>query len=311
MTKRNALLLFFTFLASGSALAADQAPVRVTLSIPVAKTYPGLSVPLLLHVENRTSALQLAPGVQVRATSPAGETFVLSWGERALAGELEFGVTDEETTDFVLPANSAVDLSVPAVDLITSSWAHDPRLVATPGLWTLVAILHDQRDGMPFVSSATQLEIMQPTPKDVWIWQALQKDDIWSVAEKMMTDQPDSVYFPYAATAVRRLSVLEKVGIINRAIALHPTSSVVPWLHYSNALYYGSEADSVFSKENNVEKAAALADKGRAELQLLRNSNQPWASLKANQKLCCEYPSRDYFVELQRLAREKGTRKPH
>lgn len=65
----------------------------------------------------------------------------------------------------------------------------------------------------------------------------------------------------------------------------------------------------MFFEEHDLEKAASLADRGRAELILLKNGKDTWGKLKATSKLA-DYPTRDYFVTLQKLQREKGTKKP-
>ena len=79
------------------------------------------------------------------------------------------------------------------------------------------------------------------------------------------------------------------------------------------ALYYGMAADRVFDEEGGLEKAVAFAEKGRAELTRLNNSKNAWSRLIGNLKLCCEYVSREYFLELQRLKarnRENRAKKP-
>ena len=308
--KRNMILAIFSIVVfSGAPVFAAPRTMQVSLSISPSKTLPGLSVPLALRIRTGASAVELAPRVRVRATSPTGESFIAHWADRVESGPLEFGLTDEEDDRFIIPANSTVELTVPAVSFMQESWAHDGRLVTTPGKWQIEVLVYDRLGESDVVSSPATLEIETPPARDVWIWQALQRGEMLSIAEKVFVEQPDSAYFPYLSTAVRRYSSLDKIAIISRAIELHPNSPVIPDLRYGIAYYYGSEADRVFAIEADLEKAVALAEKGRSELTRLKNGKDAWSRLKGNQKLG-EFPSREYFLELQRLAREKGTRKP-
>jgi hypothetical protein len=145
------------------------------------------------------------------------------------------------------------------------------------------------------------------------VWDALRAGGARTIAEKVLAEQPESRYFPYLSTIISRYAILDKVAIISRAIELHPDSPVVPSLRYGIALYYGMAADRVFDEEGDVEKATAFAEKGRAELTRLENSKSAWSRLIGHRKLCCEYVSREYFLDLQRLKarnREKATKKP-
>ncbi len=292
------------------AALATPSKMQVTLSITPNRTLPGLSVPLALHILNGSRAVQIAPGVRVRATSPAGESFFADWGEGVAGGELEFGVTDEEDSKFVLSANSSVDLAVPALDLSRPSWALDPRILALPGEWAIQVFLYDEDDlsEAAGISNPVKLTIANPTGGDVPVWQAIQRREYWAASEKVLAEQTGSAYFPYLAAVIARRSTPDKIAIIGRAIELHPESPAIPSLRYALAAYYGSEADRVFFQEGDMERAVALADKGRRELLRLKNGGDAWSKLKGNEKLG-DYPSRDYFLDLQRLAREKGTKK--
>lgn len=310
--KLKMMLTFFAIAAVCSGMTAIAAPatMEVLLTISPSRSLPGMSVPLHLRVKTGTSAVELAPGVRVRATSPTGESFLATWGsENIVSGPLEFGLIDEEDDHFIIPAKSTVELSVPAVSFMQSSWAHDGRLVSMPGRWKLEVILYDKKGKSDAVSSPATLDIERPPARDVWIWQALERGETLAIADKVFVEQPDSPYFPYISTAVRRYSALDKVAIISRAIELHPNSPVVPWLRYGIANYYDMESGRVFFEERDLEKAVTLAEKGRAELVRLKDGNDAWSRLKGNQKMG-DYPSREGFAELQRLAREKGTRKP-
>lgn len=311
-------MIAIALLAGGRAVAAP-AKIQVSLSISPATTLPGLSVPLALRIRNGARALELSPGVRVRATSPIGETFIATWGDGFTAGDLEFGITDEEDTRFILPANATVELEVPALDLSRPSWALDHRLLALPGEWTLEVLLYEVQDHPTKnpepagVSNPVRLTIEMPTGRDVPIWEAIRGrggDFGIGISEKVLAEQPESRYFPYLSTVISRYAILDQVAIISRAIELHPDSPVVPRLRYAMALGYGMAADRVFDEEGDIEKAAAFADKGRGELTRLKNGKSAWSRLIGHQKLCCEYVSREYFVELQRLKRRNATRKP-
>jgi hypothetical protein len=293
------------------ALSAFAAPskMQVTLSISPSTTLPGLSVPLDLRVRNGAGALHIAPSVRVRATSPDGQTFFADWGEGVDSGELELGVTDETDRTFTLPANATVDLSVPALDLSRPSWALDSRLLAQPGEWTLQVVLYTEDLSEPAATSnAVKLTIATPTGTDVPVWQAIQRREYWGIADKVLAEQPQSPYFPYLAAIVARRATLEKIAIIERAIALHPESPAVPSLRYALASYYGMEADRVFLAERDFDRAVALAEKGRGELARMKNGKDAWAKLKGNAKLG-EFPSREYFVTLRRLQQEQGAKR--
>lgn len=306
--KRILATLAMAAVTGVTALAAPSSSVQVTLTIPQ-EALAGVSVPLDIRVRNEGAALELAPGVIVRATSPSGETFTALWSEQTDSGELEFGLTDEDAETLLLKPNATADLSVPAVPLTDGSWAHDQRIASLPGRWKLEVLLVDARDGSTIASNAATLVVRAPAAKDVWIAQALARGEMWAIADRVLAEQPDSPYFPYLSTAVRRLSSLEKIDIINRAIALHPASAVVPRLRYAVADYYGAEAHRVFFAERDFDKAVSLAEKGRAELAKLKNGKDAWSKLKGNQREG-DFPSRAAYVELQRLQREKGTRKP-
>lgn len=309
MKNKLILITLATTLFAAAAVAAP-AKMQVTLSISPDKTLPGLSVPLLLQVRNGAGALHLGPSVRVRATSPDGQTFFADWGEGVDSGELELGVTDDDDNTFTLPANATVDLAVPALDLSRPSWALDRRILALPGEWTLQVFLYNDDLSDPVaVSNTAKLTIDTPTGTDVAIWQAIQRHEFWGISAKVLAERPESEYFPYLATVIARRSIPEKIAIIAHAIELHPNSPAVASLRYALASYYGSEADRVFFEERDFDKAVSLADKGRAELTGMKNGKDTWAKLKGNSRLG-DFPSRDYFLDLQRLQREKGNQKP-
>lgn len=304
--KRTLMLLTILAVATAS-VAAPSPAVQVTLTIRN-EALAGLSVPLNIRVRNQGAVVELAPTVSVRATSPTGETFTASWGEHIEAGELELGLTDEDAETLNVKPNSTIDLEVPAATLTDNSWASDPRIAGMPGKWTLQVLLFSERDRSCLVSNAATLIVNAPQAKDVWIAEALARGEMWSIAERVFTEQPESPYFPYISTAVRRLSTLERIDIINRAITLHSDSPVVPRLRYDIAEYYAAAADRVFAAERDLEKAVALAERGRAELVRLKNSNDVWSKLKGSQRED-DFPSRAGYVELLRLQPEKGVHK--
>ncbi|HUR79389.1 MAG TPA: hypothetical protein VM733_01390 [Thermoanaerobaculia bacterium] len=301
----KAFLLALTMIA-GAAVSAAPAKPQVTLSINANRTLPGLAVPLELRVKNGASALHIAPAVRVFAISPAGESFFLTWGENGTSGDLDVGLTDEEDPSFNLPANNTADFAVPALDLSRPSWALDPRMLALPGEWSLQVQLFTDDEADPIaVSNFAKLTVATPTGRDVATWEAIRRREYWGAADKLNAENPESPYFPYLATLVARLSTMEKVGIISRAMELHPNSPAVPSLRYAVALYYGMEADRVFFKDRNFDKAVSLAEKGRAELSSMKNGRDAW-SKRAGEARLAEFPSRDGFLTLQRLQREKG-----
>lgn len=289
-------------------MAAPSPSTEVTLTIPH-EALACLSVPLHIRVRNGGSTIELAPSVFVLATSPLGETFRVRWNDRDEVGPLELGLTDEDAETLVVRPGSIVELSIPAVPLMDSSWAQDPRIATVPGKWTLQVALRNERDGSKLTSNPATLIVNPPAVRDVRIVQELMRGELWQMADRVLTEQPDSPYFPYIVTAVRRVSSLEKIEIIDRAIRLHPDSPVVPRLRHAIAEYYGMEADRVFFAERDFDKAASLAEKGRAELARLKNMSDPWARLTAARREG-EFPSREGYVELQRLQREKGTHQP-
>ena len=307
-TMKRMLMLFAVAAVATASMAAPSPSVQVTLTIPN-EALAGVSVPLNIRVRNEGAAVELSPTVSVRATSPAGETFTALWGEQIETGDLELGLTDEDAETLIVKPKSTIDLAVPAVPLTDNSWAHDQRIAGMPGKWTLQVSLLNERDGSKITSNTATLMVNAPPAKDVWILQALARGEMWEIADRVLTEQPGSPYFPYISTAVRRLSSLEKIEIINRAITLHPDSPVVPRLRYAIAEYYGAEADRVFFAERDFDKAVSLAEKGRAELARLKNGADAWSKLKGTQRED-DFPNRAGYVELQRLQREKGLRKP-
>jgi len=316
--KSKLILMMIAITLFAATVFATPAKLQVSLSISPNKTLPGLSVPLYLRVRNGARALELSPLVQVRATSPIGESFFATWEGQQTVGELEFGVTDEEDLRFILPANATVDLEVPALDLSMPSWALDHRLLALPGQWMLEVWLYEVDEEAPLpsepagVSNPAKLTIETPTGRDVLLWEAIRGGAPRGISEKVLTEHLESQYFPYFSTIVSRYSVLDQVAIVSRAIELHPNSPVVPSLRYAMALGYGTEADRVFVVEGDLDKAVALADKGRAELTRLKNGKNAWSRLKGNQKLG-QYPSREYFLDIKRVKdrnREKAAKQP-
>jgi hypothetical protein len=159
------------------------------------------------------------------------------------------------------------------------------------------------------ISNPAKLTITAPTGRDVEVWQAIERRELWGIGDQVFTQYQESEYFPYLATVVARRTIAEKIAIISRAIESHPSSPAVPSLRYALASYYGADADRVFIEERDLDKAAALADKGRGELASMKNGKDAWGRLKGNAKLG-EFPSRDYFLDLQRLQREKGKARP-
>jgi len=290
-------------------------PFQVDLRIEPNRTLPGLAVALQLKAKNGARAIELSPLVRVQATSPSGESFVMDWGEGVDSGELDLGVGAEDDPRFILRANATVNLAVPALDLSRPSWALDQRMLALPGDWTLRVMLYanqGEEDGDPepaAISNPAKLTIEAPSGRDVEILEAIQRREYWGIAEKLLTEREDSKYFPYLSTCLARRSLPEQITIIERAIQLHPTSPVVPRLRYAIAMGYGSEADRVFDEEEDLEKAVALAEKGRSQLKHLTDSKDTWSTIKAREKLD-DFPSRGYFADLERLKHEKGSKKP-
>ena len=309
--KRTLGFTIFALLTLAAVAAAEPPSMKVTLTLPTSKTLPGLSVPLLLHIRNGASAVDLSPGVRLRVTSPIGETFLAKWQDHIEVGQLEIGPIDEDdpSNDLKLPAKAVVELSVPATTLNDESWAHDTRLVSTPGAWKLEALLFDSRSETTFVSSPAILQIETPPASDVWIWQDLLRGPLGPIAEKVLAEQPKSPYFPYLATWIARGSSLEKAAILQRAVELHPNSPVIPALRFGIAHWYGAEADDIFGREKDLEKAVALAEKGRSELSRMKSSKDPGSRLKAT-RILENYPSREYFEDLRRLSRKYGGDKP-
>ena len=316
--KSKLILMTIAATLFAATVVAAPAKLQVSLSISPNKTLPGLSVPLYLRVRNGARALELSPWVQVRATSPVGESFFAIWEGEQTVGELEFGVTDEEDLRFILPANATVDLEVPALDLSLPSWALDHRLLALPGEWTLEVLLYEVDEETPLpsepagVSNPVKLTIETPTGRDVPVWEAIRAGAPRGISEKVLAEQTETQYFPYMSTLISRYAVLDKVAIISRAIELHPNSPVVPSLRYGMALYYGMEAHRVMSEEGDLDKAVAFADKGRAELTLLKNGKNAWSRRKGNKQLG-QFPSREYFLDIKRIKdrnREKAAKQP-
>lgn len=300
---------------AGSAIA-EPASVRVILSVVPKKTLPGLAVPLTLHIENRVSSVQLAPSVQVRATSPAGDSFIANWADRLLFGSLEFGLDDEadESHDLKLSPGSIVDLAIPATDFNHPSWAHDERLMSLTGDWKLEVLLFANGDtSNPIaVSNVAPLAIQTPSTRDTAILQLMRTRQygVWGTAEKVFLEYQDSPYFPYFATLVPRRTTQEQLEIVKRAIALHPNTPVLPWLRYSLALTQGILADDAFDGGNgDFENAVAIAEKGRAELTKLTNSNDPWSILKGKKQMG-DFPSREGYEDELMIICDKSSRKP-
>lgn len=302
------ITLGMTLFATAAVVAAPM-KIQVRLLIAPDQTLPGLSVPLNLHVTNGSAAVHLGSSLRVRATSPDGQSFFADWSEGVDSDDLELGVTDEEDATFTLPANATVDLAVPALDLSRPSWALDQRLLALPGEWRLQVFVYTDDPSNPVaISNVAKLTIATPSGRDVAVWEAIRRREYSRIAEHVLAERPESPYFPYLAPAIARRSTAEKIAIIRSAIDGHPNSPAVPSLRYALASYYGAEADRVFFEEHDLEKAVGLADKGRAELTAMKNGKDPWSKLKGKARLG-DFPSREYFLDLQRLQREKGNRK--
>src|SRR5215203_3963721 len=94
-TMKRMLMLFAMAAVATASMAAPSPSVHVTLTIPN-EAIAGISVPLNIRVRNEGSAVELAPTVSVRATSPVGETFTALWGREIETGDLELGLTDED-----------------------------------------------------------------------------------------------------------------------------------------------------------------------------------------------------------------------
>jgi hypothetical protein len=88
MTRKLIVTMIAIALLTGGTAVAAPAKLQVALSISPDTTLPGLSVPLSLRIRNGARALELAPSVRVRVTSPIGETFFAIWGDRLTGGEL-------------------------------------------------------------------------------------------------------------------------------------------------------------------------------------------------------------------------------
>lgn len=306
--RRNLILAITLLTILVPAAVAAPSGVEVSLSISPATTLPGLSVPLSIRIRNSGPAFQLAPSVGVRLTPPDGEPFLAQWGEPSVqTGYLELGTDDGDP--LTVSAKGSLDLEVPAVDFSRPSWALDPQFISRTGRWKVEILLYEalgEDDGdLLAVSSPAALTVATPGAADMEIWDALRMREEWGIAEKVFFTKPESPYFPYLASIVKRQSALEKIAIMERAMQLHPDTPLTPWLRYAIALYYGMEAQRVFDVESDLEKAVAVADKGRAELTRLSNSAGAWSKRTAKVKLD-EHPGREYFADLARLKREKG-----
>lgn len=194
-TKSSLLALTIALLVTTASLGAP-ASLQVTLSLSPNTTLPGLSVPLNLHLHNGTSALHLGPAVRVRMTSPSGQSFFADWGEGVDSGVLELGVTGDDDPSLTIPANSIIDLAVPAADLSRPSWALDRRMLTMPGEWTLQAYLYTDDTNTPVaVSNTAKLTVQTPAGNDYAIWQAMQKGEYGGVAQHVSAEQTGSAYF--------------------------------------------------------------------------------------------------------------------
>lgn len=309
MKRKLTFLITLSFIFASTAFAA-RTGVDVSLSITPAKTLPGLSVPLTVRIKNAGPAFQLSSSVAVRLTPPNGDSYIVQWGEPSVfEGLVELGTDDGDP--LTVSAKETVDLEIPAVDFSRPSWALDPQFISKTGVWKVQVLLYEARgeDDAELLaeSSPATLTVDTPSAADEEIWAAVRLREEWGIAEKAFFTRPESPYFPYLASIVKRLTPLEKIAVIEKAVQAHPNTPVMPWLRYALAFYYGEESQRVFDVENDVEKAVGLAEKGRAELSRLSNAAGDWSKRTAKVKLS-DFPSREYFTDLQRLKREKGRR---
>jgi hypothetical protein len=302
MKVRMVLLVLF-FAVAG--LAAP-APIHVTLTIDPATTLPGLSVPLALRIENSGAPIHLAPGIRVRVTSQSGESFVAAWAQDRDFGLLELGT--EEDDPRIIGRGETVELVAPAVDLESPSWALDPQLLVSPATWEVEVLIYDSRgDGKTplAVSSPASLSIVRPAPREEEIWEAILRSETRGIAERISVEQPGSRYFPYLAPLVARRAPAEKAALLERTIALHPTTPVLPWLRFATAHFYTYESRRAFDVEHDLQKAVAWSNKAREELLRLEKHPDAWSKMKAREALD-DLPDRAAFELEAKIIRDKG-----
>ncbi|HEY0140524.1 MAG TPA: hypothetical protein VGF48_06490 [Thermoanaerobaculia bacterium] len=305
-------VMLFTLLPLSVALAApadmrvvqavvaprELAPgLTVALQLPVDSTLPAAPVPLHLRIRNVGTPVTLSRGVQVRMTSPAGETFAAEWG-----GDVRQFGTFETAGNAPVTVNTGgvVEVTVPATDFSNPSWALDQRLMKEPGAWGIEVLLFEhgrKREAGPIaISSRAALRIETPTETERATWEAIQRRE-WNVAlQTVYPARRDSPYFPYLAIWFATENPLQKAHVLGEALARHPSSPVAPWLRFSLAYYYAAVSQSVFSADRDIEKAVEYADLARRELLRLKQSPDLWVSSKASERLQ-ELPDREHYVE--------------
>jgi hypothetical protein len=299
------------FAIVSGAYAAPSTKVQVTLSLTPARTLPGLAVPIVLHIKNVGPMISLAPSVSLRFTASDGsEPFLAEWVDHSDFGRLDLGTEDNQP--LTIGANETVDLGLPAFGLDETSWAVDRRLTEKPGVWRVEALLYDSRDSDDdppvAVSSTATLTIETPTERDLPIWKAIRNRQLPGMVEKIFSEQPDSPYMPYIAPLVVRHSSFDKIAVLERAITLHPDSPVVPWLRSGIANHYVFAAGRAFAVDEDLERAVVYSQQAREQVLRIAQNQDAWSKVTGRKKLE-ELPTRAYFEDRQRIAREKGIRK--
>jgi hypothetical protein len=283
-------LLLFTPVASSA--------VRAELTIFPGRTLPGLSVELYARVTT-DSPVVLSRLVRVRVTAHNVAPFVAKWGNGKDYGEMD--VVDHELS---ASARTSTDVFVVPRNLDNPSWALDERL-SEPGEYQLEVLLYRQGDleSPVAVSTPASLKIESPNPRDREIWQRVSSGKCRrEVAEDVLANSPESTYLPYLTGSMFRDTNAQRIEMFRRIVNLHPNSPLTPSLNLWLAVLCEFESRTVFSVENDLDKAVSLAIKERAILDAIVRGSDPWARMKARRTLDDGIPTRETLLEDRQLS---------
>jgi hypothetical protein len=220
--------------------------------------------------------------------------FVAKWGNGKDYGELD--VVNRELS---VSAATPIDFFVVPRNLDNPSWALDERL-SEPGQYQLEVLLYQKGDlESPIaVSTPASLKIESPNSRDCDIWQRMSSGKSRrEIAEDVLANSPESAYLPYLTGSLFRDTNAERIEMFRRIVNLHPNSPLTPSLNLWLAVLYEFESRTVFSVENDLDKAVSLATKERAILDAVMRGSDPWARMKARRILDDGIPTRESFLE--------------
>jgi len=267
----------------GTATAFSQQPPSAVLALDPSTTLPGLPVAFVVTIANPSDhPITFMNAMKLRVTTASG-TFMatgLNRDQVDLPSEVERCAGEPCVT---VAAHGQKQLYVNFGPHLTSNEFFEDARLATPGTYTLQLVLYVEGPApTEVISSPAILTIRQPEGIDAQVWQFMRGQTtggVWSltqwalngdlVAPKLRADFPTSGYIPWVAGLGRVTPPSNAVNVIDGALAMNPTPSLLSNLLWTKAATLAAWSNSAIMTNRNVNQCIEFADQARDAYQML------------------------------------------